>query len=288
MELAASGMPGLGYSSSIWTVSKDELFGRLRRYTGVHSGALQTIIDLLTFGSNGIREPDPATQPLVDLENGSYALSPFIWLNSAPERNLCVLLNQIPSQRRAYSALTNAKEATTKREIVASLSHLDLSFADGTVAGTDLDLAIIDHHSRACLCLELKWFIEPAEIREIQVRTKDLATGVAQAKIVNNLFIAQDDRLIKEILHIEPDYSFLSAVGSQNWIGFADVQDQEIPIIKVYHLVYRILETGSLMDTLIWLRERKYLPREGEHYSIIPTEISYGGWTATWYGLKPH
>ena len=84
-------------------------------------------------------------------------------------------------------------------------------------------------------------------------------TGGAQAKIVNKLFVAQDDRLIKDILHIDPDYSFLSAVGSQNWIGFADVQDQEISIIKVYHLVSRILETGSLMDALISPEYRRSL-----------------------------
>ena len=102
------------------------------------------------------------------------------------------MLNQIPEQRRIYADLTNEKEAVTKEEIVTQLSQLDLSFRDGNVRGTDVDLAIIDHHNRACLCLELKWFIEPAEIREIDARTKDLATGIEQAKILNRLFVRKD------------------------------------------------------------------------------------------------
>ena len=78
------------------------------------------------------------------------------WLNSDAERNLCVLLNQIPDQRRIYADLTNGKEAATKREILETLSGRNLSFVAGPVAGTDVDLGIIDHANKVCLCLELK------------------------------------------------------------------------------------------------------------------------------------
>lgn len=285
-DLASSGMPGLGYRSSVWVVPLVELVARLRRYTGIQTNVLHKILVLLTFGSNGIRVPDIATQPLIDLKNGLYALSPFVWLSSAGERNLCVLLNQIPEQKRIYADLTNEKEAATKREIVAFLTPLALSFGEGNVKGTNVDLAIIDRANKACLCLELKWFIEPAEIREIVERTKDLATGVEQAKIVNGLFAQEDEQLIKGVLKIDPSYSFLSVVASQNWIGHADVQDPEVPIIKVWHLLSKIKECGSLPEVLRWLRQREYLPLEGRDFSIVPMEISCGAWKAIWYGIK--
>ena len=71
-----------------------------------------------------------------------------------------------------------------------------------------------------------------------------------------------------------------------NWIGFGDVQDTDVPIIKVMHLVNKIMETGSLAEAIEWLKVRSYLPKEGRDYSIVPMEISCGEWSATWYGVK--
>jgi hypothetical protein len=285
--VADAGVEGMGYVSAVWVVERDELFARLRRYTGVSQSALERILGLHTFGSSGIRDPDIATQPLIDLCNGSYALAPFVWLNSAAERNLCVLLNQIPEQRRIYSDLTNNKESATKAEIIEVLTPLGVAFGWGDVKGTNVDIAIVDHRNKACLCLELKWFIEPAEIREITERTKDLADGVAQAKTINALHAQFDERLLKHVLKIDSGYSFLSVVASQNWIGHDDVQDPDVPIIKVGHLLTKIQEARALPDVIAWLKDRWYLPNEGKDYNIVPMEISCGGWQATWYGIEP-
>lgn len=284
--LANSGMPGLGYKSSIWVVPRPELSARLCRYSGIDRAVVERVIDLLAFGAQ-VSAPDIATQPFVDLRNGTYALSPFVWLNTNMERNLCVLLNQIPMEKDRYSILSNEKEAATRREITEALASLGYDFRTAEVEGTNLDLAVIDRVNKACLCLELKWFIEPAEIREIENRTKELAKGVNQCKLINGLFERHDERLIKSVLAIESDYLFLSAVGSVNWIGFGDVQDEDVPIIKVMHLVSKIVELGSLAEAIEWLKARRYLPKEGRDYSIIPTEISCGEWSATWYVVNP-
>ena len=285
--VATAGMPGLGYPSSVWIVSREELVARLHRYADVSDKALMVILDLLTFGSSGVRDPDIATQPLIDLRNGSLLLAPFVWMSIAAERNLCVLLNQIPEQRSSYAKLTNTKEAETIAEFKEKLAPLGFTFGHGDVAGTDVDLAIIDHPNKTCLCLQLKWFIEPAEIREVNDRRKDLADGIRQAKTVNKLHAQGDTKLMKTILKIESDYTFLSAVASQNWIGHGDMQDPEVPLIKVGHLLSEILETKSLGKVIDWLTRRDYLPVEGKDYAIAPIELSGGGWQATWYGIKP-
>jgi hypothetical protein len=285
--VAEAGLPGLGYPSSVWVVSREELVARLRRYTDVADGALTKILDLLTFGSSGVREPDIATQPLIDLRNGSLLVAPFVWMSIAAERNLCVLLNQIPEQKSIYAKLANTKEAETIAEFKEKLAPLGFAFGHGDVAGTDVDLAIIDHPNKTCLCLQLKWFIEPAEIREINDRREDIADGIRQVKTVNKLHAQGDTKLMKTILKIDGDYTFLSAVASQNWIGHGEMQDPEVPIIKVGHLLSEILETQSLGKVIDWLTRREYLPVEGKDYAIAPIEISSGGWQATWYGIKP-
>jgi hypothetical protein len=286
-HLASKGMPGMGYCSSVWVVAKDELIARLTRYSRVERAKVVVILDLLTFGNHNVREPDIATQPLVDLTNGFYALAPFVWLHSSAERNLCVLLNHIPEQRDLYARLTDEKEHTTRREIEAYLAPLGYSFANGNVGSTDVDLAVIDHREKCCLCLELKWFIEPAEAREIRERTMELNKGIQQAKVLKTLFGRADKRLVEDLLKISTDYEFVAAVASQNWIGLDNAQDEEVAVIKVWHIIRQIAETGSLRQAMQWLDNRDYLPREGSDYSVRPMEIACGQWRATWYGIEP-
>lgn len=285
--LVQQGMPARGYRSSVWVVPKEALLARLVRYTGVEHSVIARILALITFGSSGIRNPDIATQPLIDLRNGTYALSPFVWLSSDAERNLCVLLNQIPEQKKIYADLTNEKETVTRAEIIEFLSTLGLEFKWGTVKGTNLDLAIVDRPNKTCLCLELKWFIEPAEIREVDERSKELAGGIAQAKIIDALYRSGDEGLIKSILAVDSDYALLCIVASQNWIGHDTVQSPDVPIIKVWHLLNRIRECGSLSGILAWLANREYLPKEGVDYTVETWEIACGAWGANWYGIKP-
>lgn len=259
---------------------------RLRRYTGIRTDALEKILSLITFGSSGVRDPDVATQPLVDLRNGCFALSPFVWLNINAERNLCVLLNQIPEQRNIYERLKNEKERLLREEMRSFLVPLGFDVRTGELDGTDVDIAIIDRAGRVCLCLELKWFIEPAEIREVREKTRELSTGVSQAKRIDALHQRRDGRL-DTLLQIDDGYLFRAAVASHNWIGHADAQDDGVPIIKVWHLLNKIRDTGSLLEACDWMFDRGYLPKEGVDFAIVPIEISCGSWRCEWYGIKP-
>lgn len=285
--LAASGMPGMGYRSSVWVVPSDELRARLCRYTGIGSITIEQVVTLLTFGSCDVRDPDIAIQPIVNLRNGNFALSPFVWLNTHAERNLCVLLNQIPAQREIYERVKNEKEMLLKEELTAFLRPLGLHIRSGQVDGTDVDLAIVDKAERACLCLELKWFIEPAEVREGHERTKELRRGVQQAKKIRDLYFAGDARLLSDILEIDSSYRFATVVAPVNWIGHADAQDLDVPIVKVWHLMQRIREARSLRSVLDWLSNREYLPQEGTHFEIQPVDIKCGKWSCEWYLIKP-
>jgi hypothetical protein len=286
-NLLVERLHGIGYRSAVWVISTDELSNRLARYTGLEQGTVQRVLMLMTFGAAGIRNPDIAIQPLLDLRNGYFALSPFVWLNTHAERNLCVLLNQIPEQRTLYDRLKNEKESLLKAEIKAFLSGLKLEVREGEVDRTDVDVAIIDRESKRCLCLELKWFIEPAEIREVQQRTEELREGVAQAKKIAALFASKDRRLLENVLGIEAGYEFMVAVASQNWIGHSEAQDQDVPIVKIWHLLHAIKDFGSLGRAMKWLKNREYMPKEGADFEIVPIEIACGSWSASWYGIKP-
>ena len=65
---------------------------------------------------------------------------------------------------------------------------------------------------------------------------QELRKGITQAKKLRALYEQKNQRFIHDVLGISPDYAFLAAVASQNWIGHAEAQDDEVPIIKGIHM----------------------------------------------------
>lgn len=285
--LAMQGMHGLGYSDSVWVISFSELMARLYRYTAVKKEKLEAIIKYLIFGNMDIRKPDIAIQPIIDLRNGYLAMSTFVFMNTDSERNLCVLLNQIEADRKIYSRLTQRKEESMRFSLEKEVKNLGYEVAYGNLGDTDLDFAIIDRKEKACIAFELKWFIEPAEIREVIQRSEELQKGVSQALKILKKFNENNKRLIKNVLCIDEHYDFRVAVGSRNWIGHFDVQCPQVPIIKIGHFVEELRARGSLKLAIEWLLNREYLPRLLINYEVMEIPLELGNWVSTWYGIKP-
>jgi hypothetical protein len=273
--LAGNGLEGLGYSSIIWIITKVDLVILLTESTDIIGDEINNIIDLLVFGSNGIRNSDIATQPIIKLGGELLCLAPFIWSNLDGERNLCVLLNKVEQEINLYSKLKEEKESILQKEIIEFIERNKLNYdiRNGNLGSTNLDIAIIDRENKVCMCIELKWFIEPAEVDEIVHRSEELIKGVQQAKEIFRLFRIKDENLLNNILDIDEGFDFCAIVGSRNWIGNFDVQDKDIPIIKVFHLLEKMKEFRNLKYLMTWINERNYLPLEGIDYEVNYSNI---------------
>lgn len=272
-----------GYKSSVWTPRKGALVAILSRSTGHSKQKVSEVLRYITFGEMGVRNPDVAIQPLFDLGNGQYAVSPFLIIHTNAERNLCVLLNQIPEELAVYSRLVDQKEDEARSTLIQSLQGLGLEFRHGQLAETDIDLALIDRNRRKCLCIEIKWFIEPAEIREVANRSKEIKKGISQAVKIRTAFERGDSTLL-ELLGIDAGYDLLTMVGSDNSIGGPSVQDATVPVTKLWHLAAEIRRAGSLEDVFAWLRSRAYLPTAAD-YRVVETPIQVGKWHSSWYAI---
>ncbi|MBU0589740.1 MAG: hypothetical protein KJ852_13940 [Gammaproteobacteria bacterium] len=278
------GVAHYGFKSSVWTPRKGALVMTLSRGTGHAKEKVSEILSYMTFGEVGVRHPDVAIQPIFDLLNGQYAISPFLLVHTNGERNLCVLLNQVPKERALYARLVDEKEEMARIQIIHTLADMNLDFRHGRIGETDVDLAIIDRAAKICLCVEIKWFIEPAEIREVLARSEEIKKGVGQAVKIRAAFDRRDDTLF-ELLDIDETYDFLAMVGSENSIGNHSVQDPRVPVTKLWHLASEIRRTGGVGPVLAWLRSRAYLPQEGRDYRILQIPIEIGKWRSTWYGI---
>ena len=270
-----------GYPDSIFMPTRDELQARVARYSEVSDSTVRHILDDLTYGNQGMLNPDPALQPLIKLNPKVYAIMPHLWIGSSPERNLTVLLNRFSSdEKKIYSQLVSQNESLMRERFTPWLFSKGFHPICASVPPDfpDIDLAIISDSEKTCLLLELKWFIYPAEASEVITRSKALAKGISQVVKLKKAFANNYKPLIEE-LKIDSSYRLEGAVVSQNWVGHAKVQSSDIPVIQSDHLIAKLRTAQNLESAIEWLKARKCLPKEGEHFKVDRELVTIGDWT---------
>jgi hypothetical protein len=262
-----------------------ELDSRIRRYTGLSAETISSILEDLTYGSRGVKRPDPALQPIIPLGNDILLLAPSLIMCSSPERNHCALLNSIATERNVYATHVDQKEAITREQILVAAKGKGYRSHKGMVAGNQLDLALIDDKSQALLILELKWFIGPDEVGEVLARDEELRTGVSQVKTRLSAF-RDGSEVVQKSLAAPPHYECRGAVVSQNWIGSKSVQDEAVPIITLGHFERALMKLDQLTAVSAWLIDRKYLPVEGVHFRVRQREVRVGDHGVVWWDIE--
>ncbi|MYH82629.1 hypothetical protein F4141_18225 [Candidatus Poribacteria bacterium] len=281
------GCAARGYADSIYVPTGNELLRRIVRYSGVPDAKVLSIFDDLTYGNSGIKHPDPALQPLIKLNSERYAIAPHLWICSAAERNLTVLLNRLPAEKVIYAKLTNEKENLMRQRLTDALADEGFRFISGRVPNLpDIDLAIIRDSEKACLLLELKWFIEPATVGEIINKSEEIEKGISQLLQLKRAF-AENHKPLLGKLEINSNYKLEGTVISDNWIGHAKVQSPEIPIIQIDHLIAKLKAAESLRSAMDWLKDRKYLPKTDQHFKVNNSTATIGRWKLKWCEIEP-
>ena len=281
------GVTHKGYHDSIYVKTYGQLIRRVARYSDMSPVKVKSILDDLTYGGSGVKKPSPALQPLIKLNSKHYAIAPNIWICTSAERNFTTLLNRTQNQnRRIYEKYTNQKEDLMKERFTTGLCDKDFKFISGIIKNlTDVDLAIVNHSEKACLLLELKWFIAPTTARERINRSKEIKKGISQTLTLKRAFARNHEPLLEK-LNIDSSYKLEGVVVSENWIGYGNGQSPEVPVIRANHLIEKLKTTDSLRSTMQWLKDRKYLPKEGEHYLVSRPVTRIGDWNLKWFGIQ--
>ena len=217
-------------------------------------------------------------------------ISPNLLLTSSPERNLCALLNRIPHFNSIYSSLTNEKETLMRNSIINHFNGKLFGFWWGKIGEDkslpDVDLVFINKTEKACLITELKWFISPAEAREVIQRSEEIVKGIKQIRLLQDYF-RQNPKQCFDKLNIDSSYKLYWAVISANSIGIVDAQDRAVPVISQKHVIELLDVYNSIKFVGELLRKRKHMPIEDEHYSVISSIISLDNWDLEWHSIKP-
>lgn len=283
------GCYGLGYSQALITMNKDELRFKLKRYSGVDGNKVNAIVEDLTYGARGQLNPDPALQPIIQLNQNMIAITPSLIINNDLDRNLIVLMNRLVQEREAYSKLSNQKESLLRRRFTEVLSVSGWRSWHGNVPGwkgaPDIDLAIISDKEKRCLFIELKSFLGPAEPREIIERSEEIARGIEQVRRRKGLSAAHPAPLHR-VLGINADYELMWAVVSDTSIGGGWVQVEDVPVVRANHLIRKLNHCRNLKQPFKWLSERQYLPKVGRDFNSVDQDFTIGSWTLEWFGIE--
>ena len=185
------GVTHKGYLDSIYVKTYGRLIRCVARYSDMSPVKVKSVLDDLTYGDSGIEKPIPALQPLIKLNSKHYAIVPHIWICSSAERNFTALLNRMQNQnQKIYAEFTNQKEDLMKERFTTSLCDKDFKFISSNITNlTDVDLAIVNHSEKACLLLELKWFIAPTTARERINKSKEIKKGICQILKLKQAFM---------------------------------------------------------------------------------------------------
>lgn len=283
------GAPGMGVLDTLLILETSALRDSVSRIADLHESTVSSILEDLTYGARGIRNPDPAIQPLIPIGETSVAIAPQLLLHLNPERNLCVLLNRIPEERFLYSQLTAEKEDIVRKRLIKACEGRSLRFYSGKLPGRkdlpDIDLAIISEDESICFICELKWFIEPADTRELIEKDQEIAKGLGQAAVL--VHALQETAEYRAHLALSGDCQIAGVVVSENWIGHVSPIAHSVPVIQAAHFEARLQSANSLAATAKWLSSRAYLPRESVDFDLIKTEVVVSEYRLEWYGFRP-
>ena len=269
---------------------EEKLIWNLMRYADARIDAARAFVDLLAYGNMGIQKPSIKQQPLVKVNHEDILIVPSLMMSNSLERNFTVLLNQIPSEQKIYSALVQKKEAILREKIQSRLEMPDLRFEHGKFPSKmrlpDVDLAVISDKEKAVLIVEIKWFISPSGPREMIDRTKEIQKGIDQVTKLENMF-RQSPSLFYDKFNVDSTYDFLFCVFSENFTGMDQIHRPETPVVNAHHFIKMLNHRGSLREILIWLKQQDYLPVEGVHFKTEEMVIPVGDYTFLWQGVKP-
>jgi hypothetical protein len=286
---AELGCAALGFYNGLIVISKTDLIRKISIFSSVKEKTACQFVEELTYGEQGIKNPDPALQPLFKIENDTYILMPSLLLGSSAERNYIVLMNRIPEKRQNYLKLVQEKEICLKGKIQSEITLPSIHYYSGKPNWTnslpDIDLAIISDKDKTVTCLELKWFICPSEPREVIEKSKEIQKGISQLLKLRDEFLYYPS-YFQNLMKVDDSYEFFFILLSENNIGLGVFQDKRIPVLKVSHFIEQVNTLKDLREVSNWCIGHKYLPVQNQDFLKCESHSKIGEWKANWYGIR--
>jgi hypothetical protein len=173
---------GLGVNQICLQTSRDEYIADISRISGLPKGATTAITSALTLGTD-TTAPDPALQPLVPIGAGRLAILGSTILSSNWSRNMLSLHARVSRATFDASSAVFEKEMIEKIRALIGDRHQCLSaiHIPTKYGPEEIDILLIDKANHSIMIVELRWMLQPGDVREVINRAKAVGEKVTQA-----------------------------------------------------------------------------------------------------------
>ncbi len=236
----------------------------LARVSGLPIRTVEAVTDALTLGS-GTTTPDPALQPLVPIGDARLAVPGSVILSSKWSRNMLSLHARVAED--SFNANSAAFEQTMisvlESELPARFIHRTSINIPTSKGPEEIDLLLIDKNARSILLGELRWMLQPGDVREVLNRKKVIREKVKQAHRKLAGARAATDEVVQQLGLPPGAWTINAVVIIDGFGGTVSDRPKDIPVvprdvfIRVVDAALDLDHAHAVMTTPLWL------PREG-------------------------
>jgi hypothetical protein len=250
----------------------------LTQATGLDLDKVNSIVNDLTFDHRVINVT-ARIRPFIPVFDDFFALSPLLITRTLFERDFLDL--QCKINKKKYDELSNQKELLLideiqkiiqrKKSVLLYKPKIIIKDKNGKPL-TDIDLTIIEKHTKTLALAQLKWPLQSKSVLERYEKDTEIENGISQAKIAsdyikNNLstFLANHFKGVNTY-DIE---NVLSLVISKDNIGTSVKHSNDYPVIDYDVFKQEIIEDlHSFKEIFRIAVERPYLPKPDIDYTM--------------------
>jgi hypothetical protein len=266
---------GGGVNDLCLRVKRGQLVQEIKRVSKAPLDRIVKFVHGLTHGK-GTRTPDPALQPLIPFGEDELLVPCMHVLSSKGGRNLLSLHARV--DEKSFNSQSTAFEEAMLEE-VASLASGRFPFVRTQLQFDptgEIDLVIVEEKSATILIGELRWMIAPGDARETVNRIKVCREKVRQvekkAKRIN-------ENTVKFLRHLRwkgyssGTWEVVGLVITENFVVRSSNTD--IPVFPLAVLRAGLDAGMDVRQLYLWAKSERWLPKEGRHFDVIPTEVRF-------------
>lgn len=279
-----SGIKGGALEDVVLLKTLEEIIEFIKSKTNVDDKICDKIINLLIYDYT-LKNNDIAYQPIIRLTTEFFALSPSLFINSNPERNLISIIQKYQNKTE-YSIFTNRREALMAESVLNEISGSHwLTKTNVRIPSPlpDIDLLILDKQNSALLLCELKWLNSADSTSEVYARQDDIDKGVKQSAATLQFTIDNTEDCLQRAF----DRDIISDIDISNMTIGACVISKNIirttldtvPVLHISQFIELYHQLNfNLVSHIKAIEERTYLSGLPSNFSENYHTIHYAGY----------
>lgn len=257
---------GLGIQQLCLQIAYSDLTARIQLLTRLPQAVIEAITDVITIGFK-TESPDPALQPLVPLANNEVMIPCLLVISSNWQRNLLSLHARLFSE-----SFDKASSIFEKRMIGKQAEAIPPWYKvlrNYNLLKEEIDILVIDPENKSILVAELRWMLQPGDVREVLNRKNALLKKVVQAARKRDRLVESLPAALIQLGYGNTicDWTVNSIVVVDGYAGTKSQEPTDIPIVPTAVFTQALSSAPSLERAHAFLCSPLWLPRDGEDFA---------------------